>query len=356
MKNLPYAFFRERIQQKAKDKHFPLRVLFELTYKCNFNCSYCYLPPKARIQNPESRIKQELSTQQIFSILDELKKMGCFYLGFTGGEIFLREDIFDILWYAKKSGFSLIILTNASLIDRPKVEELKKIGLSKVDITLHSMNRVSFENITRIKDSYKKVSKAIKLLYKRGIPLGFKNCALKENEDDIEKVREFAHKLGALARLGAGVTPRLDGSCEPLKYGIGALVPKAIDLKPLYENKKKIFLRESKRKQKRKKRRVFDCAAGTQTLTINPKGEVKLCPEIDYPKFSIIELGLDKAWHRLNKIVYAIERDNCSECHSCQLNDYCSWCPARSWLAFGNFTQCVPANRAQAIKRFKSVK
>lgn len=100
MKSRPYNSFWQQIHKSAKEKSFPLRVMFELTYRCNFKCKHCYVPPIYRK-------KGELATRDIFSIIDQLKDMGCLYLGFTGGEPFVRKDILDILWYVKKAVFRL---------------------------------------------------------------------------------------------------------------------------------------------------------------------------------------------------------------------------------------------------------
>ncbi|MDP3732051.1 MAG: hypothetical protein Q8R31_03340, partial [Candidatus Omnitrophota bacterium] len=73
MKFQSYTSFWQRIHQSAKTKAFPLRVMFELTYRCNFKCKHCYVPYSYRK-------KRELKTKEVFSILRQLKEMGCFYL------------------------------------------------------------------------------------------------------------------------------------------------------------------------------------------------------------------------------------------------------------------------------------
>lgn len=351
MKNLSYGTFREKLNQKAKEKKFPLRAMFELTYRCNFNCVHCYVPFKYRAQSTEHRAEKILDTKQVFSILEQLRDLGCFYLGFTGGEVFLRKDIFKILWYAKRLGFNLIILTNGSLIDKNQADELKNISLNKIDITLHSMNKDNFENITQTKGSFDKVIRAIKLLQRRNIPLGLKNCLLKENKNDIEEVRSFSKRVGAIARLGASVVSRLDGSLEPIQHsGDSELAYQLRRLKPEF-SLEPCFVKHSGQK-----RNVFSCGAGTETLTINPKGEIKICLEIDYPKFNIAKFGLKKAWQKLNKIIGLIEQDDNFKCNTCQLYRYCRWCPARSWTFNKTFATCDPYYRQLAEIQYLKLK
>ena len=164
--------FYIRIHNAAKDKHLPLRVMFELTYRCNFYCQHCYVPLSYRKISEQ----KELKTKQVLSLLEQLKDIGCFYLGFTGGEPFIREDIMDILWGARRKGFEVLIYTNGSLIDEKIAEQLADLRPNKVDITIPAMSEVSFEAITQMPGSHKKVFNAIDLLYKKGVNLGFKSC------------------------------------------------------------------------------------------------------------------------------------------------------------------------------------
>jgi len=164
MKSQSYNNFWQRIHRAAKNNGSPLRVMFELTYRCNFRCRHCYVPQSYRKYN-------ELETKEVFSILDQLKDIGCFYLGFTGGEPFIREDIIEILWYAKRCGFELIIYTNGSLINEEIAGQLQRLRPNKVDITIPAMSKDAFERISGVSGSRDKVFEAIDLLHTNGVNL-----------------------------------------------------------------------------------------------------------------------------------------------------------------------------------------
>jgi len=272
MKTQDHDIFYHRIHKSAKDRGFPLRVMFELTYQCNFYCQHCYVPLHYRKH-------KELKTKEVFSILDHLKDIGCFYLGFTGGEPFMRRDIMDILWHAKRCGFELIIYTNGSLIDKRMADELAALRPNKVDITIPAMSKDAFERISGVFGSRDKVFRAVDFLYKRGVKLGFKSCVLKENESEIGKIQDFAVSLGASHRLDDMLSPRLDGSKEPYKYRgqnkfllekSECQITKTDNRKPITEN-------------------LFKCGVGETQTAITPFGELKMCLMIDYPKYKILE-------------------------------------------------------------------
>jgi len=391
MKYQSYNNFWQRLHSSAKNKGFPLRVMFELTYRCNFHCPHCYVPDSYRR-------KGELKTQEVFSVLDELKNIGCFYLGFTGGEIFLRKDILAILGYARGKGFEIIIYTNGSLIDRTIAAELKRLRVNKVDITVPALSKPAFERISGVSGSREKVFTAIDLLRENKVPLGFKTCVLKENESEIKSIQDFAHSLGALHRLDDTLSRRLDGSGEPFKYR-GTIVkcassrhsdpePKAkgknLDdeiLRPaggLPQNDRENDNSEDICVNSRSicaDSRLFKCGVGVSQAAITPRGELKPCLMIDYPKFKIFaedrktrmdansrklalpvcrQAGirdnprLKAAWGQLKKFVSAIKPDKNYNCGQCELQSFCKWCPARGWLYNKTFTSCEPESKKRA--------
>jgi radical SAM protein with 4Fe4S-binding SPASM domain len=343
MKFQSYNIFWQRIHKAAKNKGFPLRIMFELTYRCNFYCKHCYIPQSYRNYN-------ELKTKEVLSILDQLADIGCFYLGFTGGEPFIREDILDILWYAKRLGFEIIIYTNGFLIDEEIAKQLSLLRPNKVDITIPGMSRVAFERISGVSGSRDKVFKAIDLLHKKGVNLGFKACVLKENEKEISQIQDFAHFLGALHRLDDMLSPCLDGSKEPFKYR-GTL---------LNANRRKsnANLRECLNKDISvhsrlisENSRLFKCGVGVNQAVITPQGELKMCLMIDYLNYKILENSLKDCWQRLKDLVSNIKPDENYQCDKCELAPFCKWCPAKGWLYNRNFTSCDPESRTFAEKR-----
>jgi len=336
------------MHKAAKNKGFPLRIMFELTYRCNFNCKHCYIPQNYRNYN-------ELKTKEVFSILDQLADIGCFYLGFTGGEPFIREDILDILWYAKKLGFEIIIYTNGFFIDEGIAQQLALLKLNKVDITIPGINRIAFECISGVSGSRDKVFKAIGLLYKKRVNLGFKTCVLKENEKEISQIQDFAYSLSALHRLDDMLLPCLDGSKEPFKYR-GALIENsdASDAQraayPIPHASGRA-LNQSLVNPSANHRELFKCGVGITQAAITPLGELKMCLMIDYPKYKILENSLKDCWQRLKDLVSNIKLDDNYQCDKCELMPFCTWCPARGWLYSKNFTFCEPESRAFAENR-----
>lgn len=294
--------------------------------------------------------------------------MGCFYLGFTGGEPFMRKDLIDILWFAKRMGFELIIYTNGSLINEEIAQELQRLRPNKVDITIPAMSKNAFERITGLIGSRDKIFKTINLLYKNEVNLGFKTCVLKENESEIKEIQDFTHSLGALHRLDDMLSLRLDGSGEPYKYR-GVLKENLVASRKSYVVGDNLEVEGQKSdcdsqvdNQRRQTNNLFKCGVGISQAAITPLGELKMCLMIDYPKYKISIgrksqwPGLKAAWEKLKELTLSIKPDGNYRCDKCNFYAYCNWCPAKGWLENRSFTICDPESRRKAERISQTLK
>lgn len=94
-------------------------ALFEVTNNCNLNCIHCY---------KENLGGEELPLKQIKIIIEKISAKGVNSILITGGEPFLRKDLFEIIDYAKECGIEdVVINTNGIPLDNPRiVSEIKK--------------------------------------------------------------------------------------------------------------------------------------------------------------------------------------------------------------------------------------
>jgi radical SAM protein with 4Fe4S-binding SPASM domain len=337
---IKYKTLSKRLNLAASKERFPVRAIFELTYRCNYRCVHCYLGKK----KSASFSKKELNTKEVFNILDQLEEIGCFTLGLTGGEVFLRKDIFDILDYAKRRGFNIAVLTNGSLLSEAFIDRLKELKLNKIDITLNSLNADTFDRITKSAGFLPKVMASLNYLYKRKVPFSLKTNCMVLNRDEVVSISRFANTFGVAHRINYQLSPTLSGSLNTYKHRIGfrefdkihqACYPQMYTLTKGNTNKKNNSILA-----RRDTNRVFNCSAGETSLTINPFGELKLCIEIDYPKYNILKGNLKKGWDVLKGIVDAENKRILKKCNSCRLIKFCSWCPAKSWAENKNFIPC----------------
>src|SRR5258707_9030281 len=101
----------QEISNRALELGVPLSVQLDITYRCNERCIHCYL---------DHEDHGEMTTAEIKDLLDQLADAGVFFLTLSGGEIFLRKDLFEIVEHARKLMFAVKLKTNAVMIRERK--------------------------------------------------------------------------------------------------------------------------------------------------------------------------------------------------------------------------------------------
>lgn len=199
----------ERLERKSLSAGRPLNGQIDLTYRCNLNCQHCFIV--------REKDKKELGFEEVISIIEEIRKSGCLWLCFSGGEVFLREDFVDIYTYARKKGFLISILTNGTLITEKIADYLAKIPPNSIEITLNGITEKVYEEVTQTRGSFVKAMRAIQLLKGKNLPLVVKSNGMKINRDQILKIKRFSEKLSGKGyfRCDLVLYPGLDGSKKP---------------------------------------------------------------------------------------------------------------------------------------------
>ena len=88
----------DRLVRKTVERHLPWNVHIDLTYRCNERCVHCYL---------DHHDYGEMTTREVKNVLDQLAEAGALFLTFSGGEIFLRPDLFELIAYGRGLNFDV---------------------------------------------------------------------------------------------------------------------------------------------------------------------------------------------------------------------------------------------------------
>lgn len=135
----------------------PLSVEWQLTYRCNAKCVMCDMHLRDKTG--------ELSTLQVVKVIKELKELGCKMITLSGGEPFLRTDLFEIIKYCNKKGVLVAIHTNGLLINSSNINKLAKLKVHSINISLHHPSSRQDE-VCLVKGSFEKIVKSIYLIKK----------------------------------------------------------------------------------------------------------------------------------------------------------------------------------------------
>jgi len=167
------------------------------TKRCNFNCSRC--AARSYLSQQENRV--ELSTEEFKKIFDKLAKFKP-SIYFSGGEPFLRADIFELLEYLKRKRMIVGIVSNGSLFDENAVRRLIDIRVDFFGVSLDG-SQDYHDAIRGYKGSFLKIKEGIGMILDLKKKLNVKLPQVKitciidhENIQEAESVLKFANELG----------------------------------------------------------------------------------------------------------------------------------------------------------------
>src|SRR5436305_6911303 len=98
----------------------PFSAHVDVTYRCNERCVHCYL---------DHDDHGEMTTAEIKDVLRQLSEAGVFFLSFSGGEVLMRRDFFEIVEYARALLFNVKVKTNAVMIGLEEAKRLRGLGV-----------------------------------------------------------------------------------------------------------------------------------------------------------------------------------------------------------------------------------
>src|SRR5271165_4207007 len=304
MEQLSYGAFSTDLHQRQSGQRAPMQVSIEVTRRCPLECHHYYNNLPMGDQDARSR---ELTTEEHFRMLDELVDMGCFWLLYTGGEIFARKDFLEIYTYAKKKGFLITLFTNGTLINERIADYLVEWPPFAIEITLYGRTRETYEALTQIPGSYDRCLRGIKLLRERGLPLKLKTVATSINKHEVVAIRQFAEEeLGVEFKCDGQINPRIDCSQSPLAVRLTPEEVVALDMhtsKTANEYRKLAERSLTETADSIQADTVYVCGGGMKSLALNAYGEMGICVLSQQETFDVRQAGLKQAWeHSLHSV------------------------------------------------------
>jgi MoaA/NifB/PqqE/SkfB family radical SAM enzyme len=173
-------------------------VFFAVNNTCNSKCRMCSIW--------KNKNKKNVKYEDAKKALDILKKNNFKILQITGGEPFLNPDIFRILEYAKKIGFSIFVVTNGSMITEEAAEKIAKINVDQISVSFHHHDPKVFERIENHKNIFDKAFKGIQNLRQKKAHVSALCTISKYNMNDIEKTVEFIEGMNLYTSFCIPVT------------------------------------------------------------------------------------------------------------------------------------------------------
>ena len=164
-------------------------VIWNLIRRCNLACKHCYSI------SADTDFPGELSTAEVYKVMDDLKGFHVPVLILSGGEPLMRHDIFDISRRAKQMGFYVGLSTNGTLIDESNIEQIAGVGYDYVGISIDGL-RATHDRFRRLEGAYDASMKAIHLCHARGIKVGMRFTMTQDNATELPELLNLMEAEG----------------------------------------------------------------------------------------------------------------------------------------------------------------
>lgn len=155
-------------------------IRISVTDRCNLRCTYCM--PEQGIKTVEH--KYILSYEEIIYLCEIFAKIGISKIKITGGEPLVRDNLAYLIKQIKDiHGINNVTLTTNGILLEEQIDQLVKAGIDAVNVSIDSLDEITYKNITRIGD----INKVIKGIDKT---LEYKNIAVKVNCVPIQDIND----------------------------------------------------------------------------------------------------------------------------------------------------------------------
>lgn len=177
-----------------------VRISWEITHRCNFNCKHCCV-------NAKPDLDEYYSIADIKKIMKEYQLAGVKKLYLTGGEPLMFEHINYLMELGSKLDINMKIATNGSSINDNVAKELKKYNIYSILVSLDSPSPIENNMFRGNDEAFIVAVKAINSLVKHGIRVKISTVLWKGNIKKIEDMILLSIALGAYKQYFSWVIP-----------------------------------------------------------------------------------------------------------------------------------------------------
>ncbi len=331
----------------------------------------------------------ELSTAECRRVVDEIASVNPnVFLILTGGEPFLRKDLFEIAGYAAEKKFTTVFGTNGVLLREREAKLMRDHNVLGASISLDSVDRVKHDAFRRLPGAWDSAVRATRVLTDEGLDFSMHMSVTDWNVGEVPAMIDLARELGAkvlnffflvrtgrgrdltdidaaayeriltyLAKaqgvgegppsfvkrmLGMGVTPAAEKFEDPWSTPVGRAGDLLIRAK-CAPHFRRILYEMNPSSPLLKNYAHGSCPAGKYYCRITPGGDVTPCPYMPVSAGNLRETGFGDLWRSAPVFDDLREPKLGGRCGACEFSKICGGCRCRAYATYGDYLAEDPA-------------
>lgn len=313
-------------------------ISWNTTRRCNLRCSHCYRD--AGEQSP-----RELTTSEAKGLIAQAARAGFRLLILSGGEPLLRDDLEELVEFARETGLRPVLGTNGTLIDPPRAERLKKAGLAGAAVSLDSISPGKHDALRGCPGSFQAAVDGIRALTHVGIGVQLNTTVFRWNVQELPEIIRLAEELGAKSQHVLFLVPtgraKAAGSGFPSNQEYEEAIRKALEM----QSKTSLEIKPTcapqftrlAREMGLKTRYTRGCLAGISYCLVGPEGDVQPCAYLPISVGNVREMSLDRIWSESPVFARLREMRYTGSCGKCSYKRICGGCRARAYEIGGDY-------------------
>jgi radical SAM protein with 4Fe4S-binding SPASM domain len=318
----------------SKDMARDFFVQWHLTERCNLACCHCY---QSGVTGAEMDLRsiRETAGEVSDMVKDWAERYGILFtpsFTITGGEPFLRSDLFQILPLLAAQGFETYLLTNGTLIDRRKAQQLEGC-VHGVQVSVEGPETV--HDSIRGKGAFRRAVAGVEAMVSRNIPVSLNVTMSRLNVNYLAGIVALGKELGVYRVGFSRLVPRGKGA------GLAEMMLTPDEVRDVYRS---LFLLrgdalevvsgdpladslepDSDGYEDRGDTAYGGCAAGISGLTLMPDGTITPCRRLPIPIGNVMKDSLREVWAESrvlnqlrNRSAYAGKCGSCPRWATCR--------------------------------------
>jgi len=332
-------------------------IAWEITRSCNLTCLHC------RASAEYGSYEGEFAMEECFRLLDEIASFSEPVIILTGGEPYLREDIFDVAAYGDRKGLRMVLATNGTLVTDEIARKTRDAGIKRISISLDGRDAKSHDAFRGVAGAFEGSIAGIEAFKKAGVEFQINTTVTRLNLDQIADILKLALDLGAVAHHIFLLVPtgrardladqeissedyektlnwfyetsftcpiQLKATCAPQYYRI------------FHQRKKERDIRATE-SESPLHTMTRGCMGGSSFCFISHTGQVQPCGFLEIDCGQLKEKRFEDIWRHSR--VFNDLRDLKKyegKCGRCEFIKVCGGCRARAFELTGNYLEAEP--------------